>query len=202
VGTGKNYYEVSEPLPGPTTVALSELARRKKAYVAAGLYEREGRVVYNTAVLIDRKGDLVGKYRKVYLPREEYEGGITPGSDYPVFRTDFGKVGMMICWDVQYADPARALALRGAEIILMPIWGGNDVLARARAIENHVYLVSSGYDHPSRVIDPKGEVLANAQQQGTVAVATLDLNKRYVDRWLGDMRGRFHKELRLDLPVR
>jgi predicted amidohydrolase len=97
---------------------------------------------------IDRAGNLIGKYRKVYLPREEIEGGLSPGSDYPVFRTDFGKVGLMICWDVQYADPARALALRGAEMILMPIWGGNQTLGKARAIENRVFLISSGYDYP------------------------------------------------------
>jgi predicted amidohydrolase len=202
VGTGKTYEQVAETIPGPTTAALGDLARRKKAYIAAGIYEREAGTIYNTAVLIDRGGKVIGKYRKVYLPREEYDAGLTPGSDYPVFRTDFGKVGMMICWDVQYADPARALALRGADMILMPIWGGNDVLARARAIENHVFLVSSGYDHPSRIIDPTGEVLANAPELGTFAVSTLDLNKRYVEKWLGEMRSRFHKELRLDVPVR
>ena len=58
------------------------------------------------------RGQVAGKYRKVYLPREEVEAGLTPGSDYPVFRTDFGTVGLMICYDVFFADPARALALR------------------------------------------------------------------------------------------
>ena len=72
--------------------------------------EREGTAIYNTAVLIDRDGLLVGKYRKVNLPYDEFEDGITPGSDYPVFQTDFGKVGMMICWDSQFPDAARALA--------------------------------------------------------------------------------------------
>jgi predicted amidohydrolase len=201
VGTGKTYIDVAETIPGPTTAALGEVARRKKAYIAAGIYEREGTAVYNTAVLIDRQGNVAGKYRKVYIPREEYEGGITPGSDYPVFRTDFGTVGMMICWDVQYADPARALALAGAEVVLMPIWGGNDVLALARAIENQIFLVSSGYDHPSRIIDPNGEVIAHAPERGTFAIATLDLNRRYVDEWLGEMKDRFRKELRLDVPV-
>jgi predicted amidohydrolase len=71
----------------------------------------------------------------------------------------------MICWDVQYPDPARALALAGAEAIFMPIWGGNETLAAARAIENHVFLASSGYDHPTRMLDPMGEVLAVASQQ-------------------------------------
>jgi len=201
VGTSATYAGVAEPVPGPTTGKLGELARRHDAYVAAGIYEREGTVVYNTAVLLDRSGRLAGKYRKVYLPREETEGGMTPGSDYPVFDTDFGKLGMMICWDVQYADPARALALRGAEIILLPIWGGNELLARARAIENHLFLVSSGYSFPTEIVDPEGKVIASAPNTGAAAIATLDLNRRYVDSWLGNMRGRFMKELRLDVPV-
>ncbi len=202
VGTGKKYADVAETIPGPTTAALGKMARRKNAYISAGIYERNGVAIYNTAVLMDREGKLAGKYRKVYLPREEIEGGITPGNDYPVFQTDFGKVGMMICWDIQYADPARALALRGAELILTPIWGGNETLGKARAIENRVFIASSGYDYPTQIMDPDGEILALAKDEGTVAFTTIDLNRRYLEPWLGDMRGRFMKELRLDVPVR
>jgi predicted amidohydrolase len=198
VGTGKKYLDVAEPVPGPTTERLGEAARRRSAWIVAGIYEREGPAVYNTAVLIDRAGRLAGRYRKVYIPREEMEGGIAPGNDYPVFRTDFGAVGLMICWDLQYADPARALALRGAEMILMPIWGGNQILAKARAIENHVYLVSSGYNFPTQVLGPDGEVVATAEP-GQAAVATVDLARRPYDNWLGELRGRFLKELRLDV---
>ncbi|HWQ56951.1 MAG TPA: carbon-nitrogen hydrolase family protein [Bryobacteraceae bacterium] len=199
VDTGKKYAEVAEPVPGPTTTILGEVARRRKSYIAAGIYEREGQAVYNTAVLIDREGRVAGKYRKVYIPREELEDGITPGADYPVFLTDFGKVGMMICWDLQYADPARALAMRGAEIILLPIWGGNETLGKARAIENQVFVASSGYDYPTYVMDPDGQIMALAKDRGQAAVATIDLNRRYTDKWLGNMRARFMKELRLDL---
>jgi predicted amidohydrolase len=202
VGTGKSYAEIAEPLPGPTTEALAKVAREKNAWIVAGLYEREAPAIYNTAVLIDRQGRIAGKYRKVYLPREEIESGLTPGNDYPVFATDFGRIGMMICWDTQYADPARALALRGAELILMPIWGGNETLAKARAIENRVFLATSGYDYPTHILDPDGETLAVApDESGSVAHATIDLNRRYVDDWLGDMRGRFFHELRLDVPA-
>lgn len=201
VDTGKKYADVAEPVPGPTTAKLGELARRKKAWIVAGLYEREGAAIYNTAVLISRDGGFAGRYRKIYIPREEIEAGITPGRDYPVFDTDFGRLGMMICWDVQYADPARGLALRGAEIIALPIWGGNQTLARARVIENRVFLAASGYDFPTEILDPNGEVIASAGERGTAAVTTIDLNRRYLDPWLGDMRGRFMKELRLDVPV-
>jgi predicted amidohydrolase len=202
VGTGKSYSDVAEPLPGPTTQALGELARIRKSWIVAGLYEREGAAVYNTAVLIDREGRLAGKYRKVYLPREEVEAGLTPGSEYPVFQTDFGKLGMMICWDVHYTDPARALALQGAEIVALPIWGGNLDLTKARAIENGVFLATSGYDIPSLVFNPMGETLAASETDATVAVATVDLNRRYEWPWLGNMKGRFHREVRLDVPVR
>ena len=201
VGTGKQDPDVAETIPGPTTTRLGELARHKHSYIVAGIYEREGQAVYNTAVLIDRKGNVAGKYRKVYLPREEYEVGLTPGSDYPVFETDFGKVGMMICWDLQYADAARGLALHGAELIALPIWGGNETLGKARAIENQVFIASSGYDYPTYILDPLGEILSQAPKRGELAHATIDLNRRYVDKWLGDMRGRFMKELRLDVAT-
>jgi predicted amidohydrolase len=201
VGTGKTYAEVAEPVPGPTTARLGEFAKKRHVWVVAGVYERERQTIYNTAVLIDRNGRVAGRYRKVYIPREELEAGITPGSDYPVFQTDFGKVGMMICWDVQYADPARALALRGAEMILMPIWGGDETLGKARALENHVFLVASGYDYPTYIMAPNGEMLSRAPERGTVATAPVDLNRRYPDEWLGDMRARFMKELRLDTVV-
>ncbi|MBI3280086.1 MAG: carbon-nitrogen hydrolase family protein [Acidobacteria bacterium] len=201
VGTGKKYADVAEPIPGPTTEALGALARRKNAYIVAGVYERAGPGIYNVSVLLDRQGKLAGKYRKVYIPREEIEGGITPGDSYPVFRTDFGRVGMMICYDVFYADPARALALNGAELILMPIWGGKEALGRARAIENRVFIAASGYDYPTYVQDPDGETLALAPANGSAAIATIDLNRRYDDPHLGSMRERLMRELRLDLPA-
>ena len=202
VGTGKKYPEIAESVPGPTTKALAELAKERKSWIVAGLYERDGAAIYNTAILLDREGRIAGKYRKVYLPREEVEAGLTPGSDYPVFRTDFGRVGLMICWDVHYTDPARALALKGAEIVVLPIWGGNLTLTKARAIENSVFLVTSGYDIPSLILDPHGETLASTETNGEVALATVDLNRRYPWEWLGDMRGRFMREVRLDVPVK
>ena len=201
VDTGIPYAEVAETIPGPITEQFGELAKRKNAYVTAGIYEREGAAVYNTAVLIDRQGRVAGKYRKVYIPREEIEVGITPGSEYPIFDTDFGRVGMMICWDSEYPEPARALALKGAEIILMPIWDGENTLVKARAIENHLFLVESSYGSPTQVLDPDGKQLALAPKVGMAAVATIDLNRRYKNPWLGDMRARMMKEYRGDISI-
>jgi len=201
VGNPGTYASVAEPIPGPTTDKLGGKARQHGMYIVAGLYEREGSAIYNTAVLIDRVGRVAGKYRKVHLPREETEGGLTPGNHLPVFRTDFGTIGMMICWDSQFTDPAKALAAQGAEIIFLPIWGGNYTLMKARAAENHVYLVSAGYDVETSILDPKGEVLYATKEPGAFKTVEIDLNERLLDPWLGDMRGRFYKEFRWDEPV-
>ncbi|MBY0505262.1 MAG: carbon-nitrogen hydrolase family protein [Bryobacteraceae bacterium] len=201
IGTGKAYADVVETIPGPTTERLGKLARDRRAYVVAGLYEREGKVLYNTAVLLDRQGQIAGRYRKVYLPAGEVEGGLTPGLSYPVFTTDFGTLGMLICYDVFFPEPARALASQGADLIVLPIWGGDETLAKARAIENGVHLISSGYDYPTHIINPVGEILAQAPKDGTTATVTLDLERRYPAQYLGDVRTRRLKESRPDVPV-
>jgi predicted amidohydrolase len=199
VGTGKKYFEVSEPVPGPTTERLGTLAKKLRSYVVAGLYERSGKLVFNTAVLMDRDGRLAGTYRKTHLPREEWEAGITPGDGYPVFETDFGKVGLMVCWDLQFPEPARALAAQGAEVIALPIWGGSETLARARAIENSIFLVTATYDMRSFIVDPAGAVMAEATREQPVATAELPLDRKYFQPWLGDMKTRTWKEWRPEL---
>ncbi|MDQ2798909.1 MAG: carbon-nitrogen hydrolase family protein, partial [Armatimonadota bacterium] len=176
IGTGKELHETGESVPGPTTEALGAVAKSLNCYLVAGLFERVGPVVYNTAVLIGRAGEIVGTYRKTHLPREEVEAGLTPGDSYQVFQTDFGTVGILICWDAQFPEPARAMALRGAEILLLPIWGGNELLVRARAIENHVFLVASSYDLRSYILDPAGNVLAEATDADPIVVAELALD--------------------------
>lgn len=201
VGTGKSYWEVSEAIPGPSTERLGRLARELHSYIVAGIYEREGPLVYNTAVLMGRDGKLAGKYRKTHLPREEWEAGITPGDEYPVFETDFGKVGLIVCWDVQFPEPSRAMARQGAEILLLPIWGGNETLAKARAIENHVFLLSSSYDMKTFIVDPVGRVMAEANESSPIAFAELALDKKYFQPWLGDMKNRTWKERRPDIPI-
>ena len=194
VGTGKSYSDVSEPIPGPATDFLGGIARQHHIYIVAGLLERSGPAIYNTAVLIDRRGNLAGKYRKVALPREEIEGGVTPGDSYPVFDTEFGRIGIMICWDLEFPEVARQLAMQGTEVIFMPIWGGNLTLARARAIENQIWLVSSSYGMKSGVFDLEGELIAEANDLDPVVVVEVDLNKQVLWPWLGDLKNRIPRE--------
>ena len=201
--------DIAETIPGPLSQQLGQHAQQARMYVVACYPEREGADLYNTAILLDRNGNLAGKYRKTHLPNEEVDAGYTPGDCYPVFRTDFGTVGMMICWDVAFPEPARALALSGAEIVLLPIWGGNEVLMSARAIENAVYIVSSSYDAPTGIIDPLGSWQAVVRPrderivagQGHLVLATIDLADRKRWDWVGDFSQRLHIERRPDLPV-
>jgi predicted amidohydrolase len=84
-----------------------------------GIFEREGDAIYNTAALIGRKGELIGKYRKTHLPAVE-AWNETHGDGFPVFETDFGTVGMLICYDILFPEAARCLVLNGAEILFNP----------------------------------------------------------------------------------
>lgn len=198
VGTRASLKDVAEPIPGPATKRLGEAARKNRLWVVVGLTERVDAVVYNTAVLFNRQGEIAGTYRKVHLPREEWKEGVRPGDQSPVFDTDFGRIAMQICYDWFFPEMAEVLALKGAEIIFAPTWGNtlpdHDGMAdgettfRVRARDNGVYMVPSVYDGSSLVIDPMGRILASNKGKEGVFWAEVDLNKRECLEWVGYWR--------------
>jgi predicted amidohydrolase len=200
IGTGLDVVGAAQEKDGPAFRVLSERARQHHAYVAYGAYERQGESVFNSVFIVGRDGALAGLYRKVQLPVGEVESGLSPGDAFPTFDLDFGRVGVLICHDAAFGEPARVLALGGAEILLVPGWGGDLTQLRARALDNGTWLVTSGYDVPSAFIDPTGEVLASTWKDpdGGIAAMSIDLAKRVRRPWVGDWRNAVMKQRRTD----
>jgi len=154
-------FDLAEPIPGPSTQKLSDLARQLKIVLIASLFEKRAAGVYhNTAAVFDSNGALIGLYRKMHIPDDPlyYEKFyFTPGDlGFKAFDTDVGRVGTLVCWDQWYPEGARLTALRGAQILFYPTaigWHPAEksefgtsqhdawrTIQRAHAIANGVYV--------------------------------------------------------------
>jgi predicted amidohydrolase len=192
----------AEPLDGPSGSLLAYQARQWQMYVSGSFYEQRGDLVYNTAPLFGRDGSLLGAYRKMQLYDPEEDQGVTPGTELPVFRTDFGSVGIAICYDSWFPEIMRLLAYKGAELVLLPNAGYFTGLMPARAADNGVWIAVSSLNCPAGVWDPSGaragetvpnptrhapsSILSYYQDEGgRMVVASLDLSRRYSPHWWG-----------------
>jgi predicted amidohydrolase len=179
-------------LGGSASVMMSQKAKEYGMYIVSGLYSWQGDTLKNVAVLYDRQGKIQGIYEKVQLPDSETEQGAVPGTTLPVFETDFGTIGILICWDSAFPEISRGLAVNGAEMLLCPIWGdvrGTDVwkvTARSRAIDNGVYFITNIFDGHSVIVNPAGDILQESGEQGTLLTATVDLNFIPPWHWIGN----------------
>ncbi|MFZ4402650.1 MAG: carbon-nitrogen hydrolase [Pseudobdellovibrionaceae bacterium] len=119
------FFNLAEPIPGPTTQALSEVAKTRQIVIVAPIYERvDSRLTYNSAAVIDADGSLLGVYRKMHIPHDplfEEKYYFAPGDlGFKCFKTRYGQIGVLICWDQWFPEAARATALAGADIIFYP----------------------------------------------------------------------------------
>ncbi len=119
------YFELAEPIPGPSTETFSALAKELGVVIIASLFEKRAPGVYhNTAVVLDADGTLLGKYRKMHIPDDPlfYEKFyFTPGDlGFSAWDTKFGRIGVCVCWDQWYPEAARLTAMRGAQILFYP----------------------------------------------------------------------------------
>jgi predicted amidohydrolase len=170
--------EVAEPVPGPATDRIGAAARRHGTYVVCPVLERDGARCYNTAALLDRRGRVAGAYRKLHPTLGEIGRGVTPGECVRVFAADFGRVGVLTCFDLMF--PARWTEAKhlGAEIVFWPSAYEGGLPLAARACDNELYVVSSTPVWHSRVLDITGYELAATGQRVEVAAAQVDLEKR------------------------
>src|SRR5579862_5406367 len=118
-------FDLAEPIPGPSTQALADLARELEIVLVASLFERRTAGVYhNTATVFDADGSLLGLYRKMHIPDDPLyfeKFYFTPGDlGFRVFATRWGRIGTLVCWDQWYPEAARLTALRGADVIFYP----------------------------------------------------------------------------------
>ena len=180
------FIEQAESIPGPTTDALGALARKHGVHIVAGLAELHPRIpatLYNSAVLIDPEGQVVGVHHKLHIPAEE-KHYFYPGSTTEVYHTDLGTIGLLVCYDSEFPELPRILSLKGAEILVGIFnWGwpvgtyGPGRLSRiaaVRALENKNFFVACGkvgvedelvFYGNSTIAGPDGEIMVESKPE-------------------------------------
>jgi 5-aminopentanamidase len=186
---GEQLVGLAEPLDGPSVQRLSELARRHQLLTICGWPEAAGEPrPYNSAVVIERDGSIIGRYRKTHLFGREPEF-FTAGDRLAAFDTSVGRIGVLICYDLEFPETARILALEGATVLLAPTANMDPyaayqaVYTRARAMENGVFVATantvgqldrSHFFGESSVVGPGGEVLEVAGADERILLVSVD----------------------------
>ena len=195
---------------------LLKIAENYGIWVVTGYDEmKETEDKFQSAIIVNDQGRIVGKHRKTYLSNSEIEDGRTAGDELEVFRTKYGMFGTVICAEILCPEVTRVLCLKGAEIIFHPIGAGMDnqlqydswkSLIQVRAIENFLYFVASTHDKASRrtrdgisrplgiIVNSGGKILAEAKNSKLISTV-LDLSKRDEDARKGAFYGSFSKRI-------
>ena len=176
--------ELAEPVPGPTTDAVARRARAFGSYVICPIKTARQGVYLNSAVVVDRGGEILGIYDKVHPVTTSgdytlFEGGIAPGPiDPPVFDLDFGRIGIQICFDAGFPETWQVLANKGARVVFWPSAYNGGFPLQAYAYLHHFYVVSSVRTDKSRFVDPLGAILDETND--LTSVICREINTDYV----------------------
>ena len=184
------FNSLAVPVPSPITDQVADVARRYKMYVIAPIYEIDGENIYNTAILFDRDGKIIGKHRKTLMPVLE-TWLVTKGDEYEVFRTDFADIAIATCWEIFFPEIASIYALKGADIIFNPTMGKDNIPGKGletahmfitRAKDNSVYIAPVILGREGNgIIDFDGKVIAEALgERDVVIMAEIDFSKERI----------------------
>lgn len=177
--------ESAEDGSGNVIAPFKRFAKEHSCYIVCNVYTSHGGKYYNAALLIDRKGEVVGEYQKARLTVGEMEKGLTPGPlSPPVFKTDFGTIGIQICHDIQWSYGWEQLAAKGAEIVFWPSAFSGGKRVNMRAWTNQYSVVSSTRKDTTKICDITGAEIAVSGNWSTWGVcAPLNLEKAFLHSW-------------------
>lgn len=172
--------DLAEPLDGPSMRMLAERAKRHRMHIVAGLFARIDGGIHNVAVLIDRNGRLVGTYSKKHPTEGEIAGGVRPGAASAVFETDIGRIGLAICFDLNWRELWADMKANGADIVcwLSAYEGGFPL--QAYAWLHGIIVVSAVQSYAGKIIDRTGRILAATSRWGRLASWDFDSGKRWL----------------------
>ena len=173
--------EVVESIPGPTTDLAGKYARKSSCYILCPIFSVRDGHYWNSVVVLDRTGNICGIYDKAHPVTStsdytQFEQGITPGSQVPVFDLDFGRIGIQICFDIHFPESWAELARQGAKIVFWPSAYNGGFPLQVYAAYHHYYLVSSVCAEKSRIIDPCGAILAETDYQTNLIFRDINLD--------------------------
>ena len=194
-----------ETIPGPITSIIAEEAKNHNCYIVCPLVTKNNGNYYNSAILLNRKGEIDGVYHKAHLvPSEIEDGNLKPGTLLPpVFNADFGKVGMQICYDANWFDCWDHLKKEGAEIICFPSQAPFINVLKYHAWINQAYIVSSTGEG-ARIIDITGDEKAVSGKFERWVCGTVNLEKVLVHVWpyirkVKDIREKYRDKIKIEI---
>ncbi len=179
-----------ENVPGPVTSIIADMARKQNCYIVCPVVTKKDGHYYNSAILLNRKGQIDGVYHKMHptdtetLPDVYYKGGgTTPGVlNPPVFKTDFGTIGLQICMDASWFDNWKLLGKAGAEMVLFPSQGPfGDTLAQHAWLNQYYVVSATGED--ARILDITGDLIAGDGEFARWVCAPVNLEKELLEIW-------------------